>query len=92
MENWGKSADGLAAKLKQLKSNLESQKSVLSSYEGQLKKQNQAYEENGKRADNLRDKLKELEAAGKKSSDEYKGYRLILTEVTNEQNKNAKSR
>ncbi len=92
MDAWSKSVDGISAKLKQLKSNLNSQKSVLTSYETQLARQNQAYSENGKKADELRAKLQELSNNGvKKSDEEYRKYQKALTDVTREQANNAKA-
>ena len=92
MDAWSKSVDGISAKLKQLKSNLNSQKSVLSSYETQLDRQNQAYTENGRKADELRAKLQELANNGvKKSDEEYRKYQKALTDVTREQTNNAKA-
>lgn len=92
MDAWSKSVDGISAKLKQLKSNLNSQKSVLTSYETQLERQNQAYSENGKKADELRAKLQELANNGvKKSDEEYRKYQKALTDVTREQANNAKA-
>ena len=92
MDAWSKSVDGISAKLKQLKSNLNSQKSVLTSYETQLERQNQAYSENGKKADELKAKLQELSNNGvKKSDEEYRKYQKALTDVTREQANNAKA-
>ena len=92
MDAWSKSVDGISAKLKQLKSNLNLQKSVLTSYETQLERQNQAYSENGKKADELRAKLQELSNNGvKKSDEEYRKYQKALTDVTREQANNAKA-
>lgn len=92
MDAWSKSVDGISAKLKQLRSNLNSQKSVLTSYETQLERQNQAYSENGKKADELRAKLQELANNGvKKSDEEYRKYQKALTDVTREQANNAKA-
>lgn len=92
MDAWSKSVDGISAKLKQLKSNLNSQKSVLTSDVTQLERQNQAYTENGRKADELRAKLQELANNGvKKSDEEYRKYQKALTDVTREQTNNAKA-
>lgn len=89
MEKWTKNADGLSSKLESLDKVLKSQKSVLSSYKEQLERQQKAYEENGRRADSLRDKLEELREQGvSKTSEVYKSYQKALTEVTREQAKN----
>ena len=89
MDDWSKSATGIQAKLKQLASVLDAQKSKLSSYEQQLDRQKEAYDENGKRADQLKAKLQELADNGvKKTSDEYKKYETELANVEKEQNAN----
>lgn len=92
MDKWSKDADGLSAKLKQLKSVLEAQKTVLTSYKGQLDAAQKAYTENGSRVDQLRAKLQELTAQGvEKSSDEYQKYSKALSNVQREQDRNGKS-
>lgn len=92
MDDWSKSATGIQAKLKQLASVLDAQKSKLSSYEKQLDRQQEAYEENGKRADQLKAKLQELANNGvKKTSDEYKKYQTELAAVEKEQTSNEKA-
>lgn len=85
MDDWSNSTDGISAKLKQLNSTLEAQKSKLAAYRGQLEAQEKAYAENGKRAEELKAKLKELADNGvSKTSDEYKQYKKSLTEVEKE--------
>ena len=92
MDKWSTNADGLSSRLKQLKKVLEGQKTILQSYKGQLEAQQKAYEENGKRADKLREKLKELADNGvSKTSDEYKEYQDALKKVTREQDGNGKA-
>lgn len=92
MGQWSKDADGLSKKLEQLKTVLNSQKSILSSYQSQLQKQQQAYTENGNRAEQLRAKLDELAANGVAKTDaEYKKYHESLKSVLKEQDSNAKS-
>ena len=92
MDKWSTNADGLSSRLKQLKKVLENQKTILQSYKGQLEAQQKAYEENGKRADKLREKLKELAENGvSKTSDEYKEYQDALKKVTREQDGNGKA-
>lgn len=92
MDKWSTTADGLSSRLKQLKTVLENQKTILQSYKGQLEAQQKAYEENGKRADLLRAKLKELADSGvSKASDEYKEYQDALKKVTREQDGNGKA-
>ena len=85
MDDWSKSTDGISAKLKQLNSTLDAQKAKLSAYRGQLEAQEKAYAENGKRAEELKAKLKELADNGvSKTSDEYKQYKKSLAEVEKE--------
>lgn len=92
MGQWSKDADGLSKKLSQLKTVLESQKTVLSSYQDQLKKQQAAYYENSKRAEQLKAKLQELTSQGvKKTDEEYKKYQTSLKSVLKEQENNAKA-
>ena len=92
MDKWADNADGLSEKLKQLDSVLDAQKRILASYKGQLSAQQKAYDENGRRADELRKKLQELSDRGvSKSSEEYKKYKTALQNVTKEQENNEKS-
>ena len=92
MDDWKNDAEGLAQKLTQLKTVLQSQKSILDAYRQQLERQEQAYQENGSRADQLRAKLKELAESGvSKTSDEYKKYQMSLKNVLKEQENNGKA-
>lgn len=92
MDKWADNADGLSEKLKQLDSVLDAQKRILASYKGQLAAQQKAYDENGRRADELRKKLQELSDRGvSKSSEEYKKYKTALQNVTKEQENNEKA-
>lgn len=92
MGKWSDSAEGLAAKLGQLDKTLDAQKSVLAAYREQLTRQQSAYEENGKRAEELKAKLQELAANGvAKTDEEYKKYQQALKETLAEQQKNAKA-
>lgn len=92
MEKWTKDADGLDAKMKQLDTTLNAQKSILAAYESELKRNKEAYDQNGKRAEELRKKLQELADQGvSKTSDEYKKYKQELTDTEKEQAKNEKA-
>lgn len=92
MGQWSKDADGLSKKLEQLKIVLSSQKTVLSSYQQQLEKQKAAYDENGKRAEQLKAKLQELASQGvAKTDEEYKKYQDALKSVLKEQENNGKA-
>lgn len=89
MDDWSKSSDGITAKLSQLDKVLSSQKSIFESYKQQLQAQQKAYEENGKRAEELKAKLSDLAKNGvSTASDEYKKYVSALADVTKEQGKN----
>lgn len=86
MDNWAKSSEGINAKLKQLASVLESQKTKLNIYKDQLKAIQDAEQKNGQRADELKDKLQQLASQGvSKTSDEYKKYEKELRDVEKEQ-------
>lgn len=90
MDDWSKSSDGLQAKIKQLNSTLDAQKTKLAAYKGELEANEKAYAENGKRAEELKKKLADLAAQGiAKSSEEYKKYEKALTNVEKEQAANA---
>ena len=92
MDDWAKSADGLGKKLEQLKSNLESQNKILSSYKQNLERQQTAFEENGRKAEELKQRLQELADKGlNKNNEEYKKYQDALKAVLTEQDKNAKA-
>ena len=92
MDQWTKSTDGLQAKLSQLDKTLGAQESILDAYRKQLQAARDAYEESGKRADELRAKLKELADNGvSKTSDEYQKYEKELKEVVSEQQKQEKA-
>lgn len=92
MENWGSSADGVSAKIKQVSKIVDAQKSKLNAYKSQLARVQEAYEENGKRADELRASMAQLIDDGvDPASDEYKQYQKALQEVTKEQDANKKA-
>lgn len=92
MDQWTKSTDGLQAKLSQLDKTLGAQEDILDAYKKQLQAARDAYAESGKRADELRAKLKELADNGvSKTSDEYQKYEKELKEVVSEQQKQGKA-
>lgn len=92
MDDWSKSAEGIKAKLDQLDSVLAAQKSKLEAYTEQLKRQQEAYNENGSRIEQLKAKLEELANNGvAKTSDEYKKYENALASCQKEQDSNAKA-
>lgn len=92
MEDWGSSADGVSAKIKQMTSILNAQKSKLTAYRSQLSLVEEAYAENGRRAEELREKMSQLVSAGiDPASEEYKQYQRALQDVTREQDANEKA-
>ena len=92
MDDWTKSTEGLKAKLAQLDSTLSAQKSKLEKYTEQLKRQENAYEENGKRIATLKAQLADLAEQGvSKSSTEYKKLENALASCEKEQENNEKS-
>ncbi len=92
MDDWSKSTDGIKAKLTQLSSILKQQEKMVDNYVNEQNEMNKAYQENGKRADELRKKLQELASQGiSKTSDEYKEYKKALDDVEKEQQKNKKA-
>ena len=91
MEDWGKDTDGLAAKLKQLDSILQAQKSKVANYAQQLKMVSNAEKENGKRAEELRQKYQQAVQQYGANSSEAKKYRTALSDVEREQERNGKS-
>lgn len=92
MENWGSSADGVSAKIKQVTQVLDAQKSKLTAYKSQLALVKEAYAENGRRAEELREKMAQLISDGvDPASEEYKQYQKALQDVTKEQDANQKA-
>lgn len=88
MQNWSKDADGLSSKLNQLKTVLSNQKKILSSYDAQLKAQQTAYTQSGKKAEELKAKLQDLRNNGvAKTDEEYQKYsRELRTAIKDQQN------
>lgn len=81
MDDWSKSSEGISAKLKQLNSNLNSQKSILSNYEKQLELTMQQYPEGGKAVDDLIIKINNQKAVVNNVEREIKKYSDSLEEV-----------
>ena len=82
MDDWSKSSDGINAKLKQLKSNLDSQETVLSEYEKTLEGVKKEYGENSKEALEYATKLNNQQAVVNKIKKEMAGYEDALKEVS----------
>ena len=92
MDDWTKSTEGLKAKLTQLDSTLSAQKSKLENYTEQLKRQQDAYAENGKRIETIKAQLAQLAEQGvSKTSAEYKKLENALASCEKEQENNDKS-
>ena len=77
MDNWGKSADGISAKLTQLDKVLSSQKSILDAYKKQLALIVEEEGENSKGADEMRIKIANQQAAVNKTVAEIKKYTAL---------------
>lgn len=82
MDNWGKSADGISAKLTQLDRVLSSQKSILDAYKKQLALIVEEEGENSKGADEMRIKIANQQAAVNKTTAEIKRYEQQLDDLT----------
>lgn len=74
MDNWGKSTDGISAKLKQLDSNLKSQKAILNNLEEQYELTVKEMGEGSKAADDLKIKINNQKAIISKTEKEIKQY------------------
>ncbi|WP_027294857.1 phage tail tape measure protein [Robinsoniella sp. KNHs210] len=81
MDSWGKSADGLSAKVKQLDSTLSSQKTILSSLEKQHALVAKEQGENSKGAQDLMIKINNQKASIGKTESELKNYKTKLDDV-----------
>lgn len=81
MDDWGSSADGLEAKLKQLDTTLTSQKTKLSLLEAELKETTAEYGENSAAADRVRTAIFNQQAAIAKTEQEIRTYSARLEEV-----------
>lgn len=82
LDDWSKSSEGLTAKLKQLKSNLDSQEAVLNEYEKTLEEVKKQYGENSKEALEYATKLNNQQAVVNKIKKEMAGYEDALKEVS----------
>lgn len=92
MDDWSKSSEGIKAKLTQLGTELTEQNKKLDNYKKQQNEIDKAYQENGKRADELKAKLTQLANQGvSRTSEEYKKYKKALTEVEKEMAGNKKA-
>lgn len=81
MDNWSKSTDGISAKLKQLDSNLSSQKTILSSLEKQYEAVVAEQGEGSAAADRLKVAINNQKATINQTEREIGNYETALTEV-----------
>lgn len=81
LDDWSKSSDGLKAKLKQLQTNLSSQKSVLAEYEKTLEAVKKEYEAGSKEVIEWETKVNNQQAAVNKTEREIRKFSDSLTEV-----------
>lgn len=91
MDDWGKSTDGISAKLKQLDSNLKSQKTILSSLEAQYDAVVKEQGEGSAAADRLKIAINNQKAVINKTEREISGYQESLKEVSEAEKIAAKS-
>lgn len=91
MEDWSKSSDGVSAKLKQLKSNLNSQQAVLDEYKTTLEKIKKEYGENSEEAREYATKLNNQQAVVNRTQQEINKYEETLGKVSQAEKIAAKS-
>ena len=91
MDDWGKSADGISAKLKQLKSVLSSQESILNALKQQYKQVADEQGENSKGAQELAIKIANQEAAINSTKRSIGKYENALNDVDKESGNVARS-
>lgn len=91
MEDWQKTTQGVEAKLSQLNSVLGAQKSKLANYQKQLQQLEQAQQENGKRAEELKAKYQEEVRQFGENSKKAQELKTALNGVEKEQLANEKA-
>ena len=82
MDDWSKSTDGISAKLRQLDSNLKSQKTILSGLEKQYEAVVAEQGKNSAAADRLKVSINNQKAIINKTEREISKYETALTEVS----------
>src|SRR5919199_3434312 len=91
-DKWSKSAEGINAKIKNLNTVLDAQKSKLSAYIEQQRRMEDGARTSGQRADELRQKMQQLADQGvSKTSKEYQELEKELIAVEKEQKANVKA-
>ena len=91
MDNWGKSSDGISAKLKQLDNNLKSQKTILSTLERQYELTVQQMGEGSAEADRLKIAINNQKAVVNTTEREISNYESSLKEVSKAEKETEKS-
>jgi len=91
MDDWTKSTDGISAKLKQLDSNLKSQKTILGSLEEQYERTVKEMGEGSKAADDLKIKINNQKAVINSTEKEIGKYNEELSKVSEAEKEAAKS-
>ena len=82
MEKWQKSSEGLNAKLKQLGSQLDAQKKLVSGYEAEIKRVSALEGDHSAQLADLNSKLQKAQAEVKKTETQISKYERSLTDVT----------
>ena len=90
-DDWTKSSEGLQAKLKQLDTTLNSQKTILSNLERQYELTVAEMGEGSKAADDLKIKINNQKAAINKTEREISKYNAALDDLENESNTASKN-
>ena len=91
MDDWSKSSEGLSAKLKQLDTNLKSQKTILANLEHQYELTVKEMGEGSAAADRLKIAINNQQAAINKTEKEISQYEKALEEVGEAEKKAAKT-
>uniref|UniRef100_UPI003AB113DE hypothetical protein n=1 Tax=Eisenbergiella sp. TaxID=1924109 RepID=UPI003AB113DE len=86
MDSWGKSADGVSAKIKQLETTLSSQKTILNGLEEQYREIADAQGEGSKGAQELLIKINNQKSAIGKTEKELRNYNETLADLDDESN------
>lgn len=81
LDNWRRSSEGVEAKLKQLRSTLESQNKVLNNYREQLARTVEEYGEGSVQAEQLREKIEKQKSTISKTKREIDKFEGSLREV-----------
>lgn len=91
LDDWGKSADGVSAKLVQLDKTLKNQKDILKSLEDQYELTVKEMGEGSKEAENLKIKIENQKASISKTEKQIDKFNDTLNDVTEAEKKSAKT-